>query len=94
MEFVVNNNADDYSVPLTSYTIGDGLAKEVLEGKQAVFDPAYPYIYLPADEFMAFATRWSAQRWPIGVPSRVVSSGSRPQAGSDGSVHVGSCQQP
>jgi hypothetical protein len=33
VEFVVNNNADDYSVPLTSYTIGDGIAKEDLEGK-------------------------------------------------------------
>lgn len=52
----MNNNADDYSVPLTSYTIGDGIAKEDLVGKQAVFDPAYPYIYLPADEFMDFAT--------------------------------------
>jgi len=35
---------------------------------------------------MAFGTEWPARRWPIGVPSRVVSSRSRPQAGSDGSI--------
>lgn len=42
-------------MPLSSYKIGNQDAKVVTD-RQAILDPAYPYIYLPASEFMDFAT--------------------------------------
>lgn len=65
IEFHVNNNADDYAVPLSSYKIG---TEEITpDGAQAVFDPSYPYIYLPYDDFMIFAERMTHvfPTWPL-----------------------------
>lgn len=55
IEFVVNNNLDDYSLPINSWQVGTGEPQPQTD-RQVVFDPAYPYIYMPEPEFLNFAT--------------------------------------
>ena len=53
-EFEIYNNQDDYSAHLVQYAIGDKAPVSQTD-REAIFDPAYPFIYLPRDEFTAFA---------------------------------------
>ena len=51
-------------MPLSSYKIGNQAPVNVTDkDRQAILDPAYPYIYLPASEFMDFAKHMTTV-WP------------------------------